>query len=108
MSATVTEMPEVLVESDPDAVRELALLRLKKRRDFKSHLLVYVVVNAFVWAIWLVIGLTSGGGNWFPWPMFMSLAWGIGVVLNAWDVYFRRPITEADVDDEIRRLRGEG
>src|SRR3954453_7877867 len=111
MSATprgtpITDAPGVLVGSDPEAVRELAVLRLKKGGGFKSHLIVYTVVNAFVRVIWLVIGLTSGGGNWSPWPIFMTLAWGLGLVLNGWDVYFRRPITEADVDAEIRRLGG--
>lgn len=52
-----------------------------------------------------MIALTSAGGNWWPWPILPTLGWGIGLALNAWDVYFRRPITEADVDDELRRLR---
>ena len=29
---------------------------------------------------------------------------GIGLVLNGWDVYLRRPITNADVEREITRL----
>jgi hypothetical protein len=30
--------------------------------------------------------------------------WAIGLVMNAWDVFLRRPITEADVQHEIERL----
>jgi hypothetical protein len=30
-------------------------------------------------------------------------AWGIGLVLNAWDVYWRREITEQDIRREIER-----
>jgi len=67
---------------------------------------VYVIVNGMIWAVWLVIGLASGGGNWWPWPIFPTLGWGIGLALNAWDVYVRRPITEADVEREVRSLRG--
>jgi len=26
-------------------------------------------------------------------------------LLNGWDVYFRRPITEGDIDREVDRLR---
>jgi hypothetical protein len=81
-------------------LRELAFQRLKKRQDFRAHLLVYVVVNAFLWALW---ALTSRD---FPWPIFITLGWGIGLVLNAWDVYGRREITAADVDREVERLRG--
>jgi len=64
-----------------------------------------VLVNTVVWAIWLVIALTSGGGNWWPWPIFLTLPWGIGIAMNVWDVYFRKPITTADVENEMRRLR---
>ena len=35
-----------------DVVRDRAIKRLKKRRDFSTHLLVYVLVNAFIVAIW--------------------------------------------------------
>ena len=80
-------------------LRDLAFRRLKKRQDFRAHLLVYVVVNAFLWALW---ALTSRG---FPWPVFVTLGWGIGVVMNAWDAYWRRDITAADVDREVERLR---
>jgi hypothetical protein len=58
------------------------------------------VVNAVVWSIW---ALTNAGG--FPWPVFITAGWGIGVIMNAWDVYGRKPITEAQVQHEIDRLR---
>lgn len=80
--------------------REQAIQRLKKKRDFQGHLVAYVVVNAAVWAIWAATG--SG----YPWPAWLTGAWGIGLVLNAWDVYFRNPITAADIEREIERGRG--
>jgi hypothetical protein len=36
--------------------------------------------------------------------VFLTLAGGIGLVMNAWDVYFRRPITEGKVRHEIERM----
>jgi hypothetical protein len=57
-------------------------------------------VNAVLVAIWAV---TSDGG--FFWPMFPILGWGIGVAANAWDVYFKPPISEADIDREAERLK---
>lgn len=90
---------------DLDAqLRDLAVKRLKKHQDFHAHAVVYVVVNGFLWALWLVISLTSGWH--FPWPVFPLLGWGIGLALNAWDVYWRREITPADVEREVERLRG--
>jgi len=105
MNTTTTDPTEAVLTDDAGALRELALLRLKKRRDFKTHLVVYILVNGVIWGIWLVIALTSGGGNWWPWPIFPTLGWGIGLALNAWDVYARRPITEGEVENEMRRLR---
>jgi hypothetical protein len=88
----------MVTETREEASRDRAVAQLKKRRDFRSHLLVYVLVNAFLVAIWAV---TSDHG--FFWPMFVIGAWGIGLVMNAWDVYWRRDITEADIEHEIRR-----
>jgi hypothetical protein len=97
-------MPEFVTDDDA-ALRELAIARIKKRRDFKAHLLIFSLVNGVIWAVWLVIGLTSGGGNWWPWPIFPTLFWGIGLAMNAWDAYLRRPITETDVEAELAELR---
>jgi len=80
-------------------LRGVALERLRKRRDFSTHLVAYVLINAAVWAIWAVTG--SG----YPWPMWMSGAWAIGLLLNAWELFGRPPITEADVRREVERLR---
>ena len=88
----------MVTETREEASRDRAVAQLKKRRDFRSHLLGYVLVNAFLVAIWAV---TSDHG--FFWPMFVIGAWGIGLVMNAWDVYWRRDITEADIEHEIRR-----
>jgi uncharacterized ion transporter superfamily protein YfcC len=82
------------------ALRERALERLKKKRDFRTHVVIYVAVNAFLVVIWAV---TSSG---FFWPIFPILGWGIGLIANAWDVYGRRPITEDEIRREADRLRG--
>ena len=91
-------MPTDTLEQAP---RDRAVQQLKKRRDFRGHLLVYVLVNAFIVGIW---ALTDDHG--FFWPVFFIGAWGIGLVLNAWDVYWRRDITEEDIQREIRRGGG--
>jgi hypothetical protein len=101
-TATEENRDEVLATTH-DALREQALDRLKKRRDLKAHLLVYTLVNLATWGIWAVIAATSG--NSWPWPVFLTLFWGIGLVMNAWDVYFRRPITEQELEREVDRLQ---
>jgi 2TM domain len=83
-----------------DTVRDRALRRLKKRRDFHAHLLVYAMVNAAIVTVWFVA--TPGG---FFWPVFPMLGWGIGLVMNAWDVYHAEDFTDEEIEREIARLR---
>jgi hypothetical protein len=92
---TITDEAPVAEES----LRDEAIKRLKKKQEFQAHALVYLMVNALFWSIW---ALTSSG---FAWPAIVSLGWGIGLVMNAWEVYMRRPIGEDQVRREIERMR---
>lgn len=85
---------------EPESLREQAYQRVKKRRDFWPHLLVYLMVNAFVVVIW---AMTDQGG--FFWPVFLMVAWGIGVAMHAWDAFLGTRITEEDVDREVARMQ---
>ena len=78
--------------------RDRAMQQLKKRRDFRGHILIYLLVNAFLVAIWAI---TNPHG--FFWPLFFIGGWGIAVVMNAWDVYWRRDITEEELQHEMKR-----
>jgi 2TM domain len=79
-------------------LREFARSRLIKRREFFAHLFAYVLVNAFIVAIWVITG--SG----FFWPVFPILGWGIGLFFHGWDT-FSDPLSEARIDREVARLR---
>jgi hypothetical protein len=81
-------------------LRQRAVRQLKKRRDFYGHLLVFVLVNAAVITIWAWLG--DGG---FFWPGFLILGWGIGLVMNAWDVFYLSYEDEGQIEREIDRLR---
>ena len=86
-----------------EVLRDRAIKRLKKRRDFFAHLLVYFLVNAFFVAIW---ALTNPDG--FFWPIFPMAGWGIGVVMNAWDVFLNDEFDEEQIRREMDRLQGRG
>jgi hypothetical protein len=88
----------VMIEEESE-LRELAKKRANKRRDLGAHIVAYVVINAMLVAIW---AMTGAGYFWPAWAIF---GWGVGVVLNIWDVYFRRPVTEHDIQREMERLR---
>lgn len=80
---------------DSEERREAAVKRLKAKRDFKTSAFAYVVVNPFLVAIWAL-----GGGGYF-WPIWPILGWGIALVFQAWNAYFRKPITEDDIRREM-------
>ncbi len=75
---------------------ELARKRVERKRKFKGDVVAYVVINAFLIGVWAV----TGAG--YFWPGWVLAAWGVFLALDAWNVYYRRPITEADIEREMR------
>ena len=76
--------------------REAAIKRIKDKRDFKTHVVTYVLVNLFLVGVWAV----SGSG--YFWPGWVMAGWGIGLVLHGWQTYRGdRPITEEDIQREM-------
>ncbi|GAA0797919.1 2TM domain-containing protein [Spirilliplanes yamanashiensis] len=80
-------------------LREVAVTRLRKKRDLQAHVLAFVLVNLFLNGIWL---LTNPGG--FYWPMFPLFGWGIGLAFHIWDVYSPADPPEDQVAREMARL----
>ncbi len=80
-----------------DNRRESAVKRLKAKRDFRTHVATYVVVNGFLVLIW---ALSSGGYFWPIWPM---AGWGIGPALNAYVLFMQKPISEDEIKAEMGR-----
>lgn len=74
-------------------LRELA----RKRVEFRTHLVVYCVVNAALWAIWYFTG-----GN-YPWPIWPLVGWGIGLFFHYMFEY--RPSRLFSEEDEYRKLK---
>ena len=81
-----------------DQLRDLALQRLRKKSDFRLHLLIYLTVNGLLVVVWAWTGAA------LFWPIFPIVAWGIGLAANAWDAYGRRPISEERIEREVRKL----
>jgi fatty acid desaturase len=99
MPAGGTPVPEPTEEE----LRVTAIKRIKTKRDFRSHLFTYVVINIGLWAIWIVSGVLDG---WvFPWPLFPTVIWGLFVLGRWYDVFRREPLREELVQREIGELR---
>jgi len=92
------------VGSTPADEREQALGRLKAKQAFYGNLASFVVINALLWIIWAITDGTNDGS--VPWPVWVTAAWGVGLVLHALTTFATRPISEADVDREVERQRG--
>jgi cytochrome b561 len=81
-------------------LRELAVKRLKKRRDFYAHLLIYVMMNTLIVLTWFMTG-----ANGLFWPVFPIALWGIGVVMQGWDTFHDEEFGEDRIQREINRLQ---
>ena len=84
-----------------ELIRQRVQKKLKARSEFAQHLTVYLAVNGICWLLWL--SKASG----FPWPVFVSASWGIGMVNHYVDYYYKHgrgaDKGEAEVESEITR-----
>jgi hypothetical protein len=65
------------MSTEQDAAYRRARQRVAALRSFYVHLVVYVIVNAFLFLINIV---TSPNSLWFYWPL---LGWGIALLIHA-------------------------
>lgn len=73
-----------------------------KRREFISHLVVFAAINAMLW--WIYLSVMPGD---FPWPLFATGFWGVGLVAQALEVLSskrRQPNIEREVERQRRLL----
>jgi 2TM domain len=75
--------------NQPPSGRDPELWEIAKRRaSFKTHLVTYIVINCFLWALWL---FTDDGRNFttnkIPWPAWSTLGWGIGLAFHFLGAY---------------------
>lgn len=94
-----------LHQNDPSAQKDPELWEIAKRRaSFKYHLFIYLVINAFLWAIWFFTRDNDGDGN-YPWPIWSTLGWGLGLFFHFLGAYVFRK--NDGVEKEYQRLMRE-
>lgn len=76
---------------------EQARRRLEKQRKFRGDAVAYVLINAFLIVVWAL----NGTGSF--WPGWVMGGWGVLLILDGWNAFYRRPVTDADIDQELRR-----
>lgn len=92
-------MDAIDVSSDE---RSQAMRSLRRKRGFTMQLVTYAVINVFLWGFWLATGGAAEQGYW---PAWVSAAWGLGLAISAWHTFGEKPISEADIDAELSRVR---
>ena len=90
---------------------------INKRREFYQHFAVYIFINIMLWYIYAQsTGLPFGIGSAldsipFPWPILVTLGWGIGLVSHAVDagsaIMRERAINRAVEREQQRLYAGE-
>jgi len=121
----ITDGTPPVIESSPperdDAeVRELAVKQIERKRRFEMRAFAAAVVCAFLVVVWAVSEYNNAGGwptngfsnsssiphVWNDWIIYPLIAIGLGVAIDAWNTYRRKPITEAEIKREMDRLTG--
>ena len=76
-------------------LRELA----RKRVEFRSHLIVYCVINAALWIIWFFTG------KGYVWPIWPMAGWGGGLVFHY--IFEYRTSRLLSEEEEYERIKKE-
>ena len=76
----------------------------QRRASFKSHLTTYLLVNSFLWLIWVLTGAKSHG-NYIPWPVWSTVGWGIGLASHYFSAYVSTK--ENSVEKEYEKLKNQ-
>jgi hypothetical protein len=59
----------------------------KKRAGFRKHLSVYIIIVGSLWAIWWITIGRKTGFTGYPWPIWITLFWGIGLAFHYFGAY---------------------
>ena len=71
-----------------DATRDQRLWQIAQARTkFQNHLVVYLLINGGLWALWFFTEQPHHGYDFLPWPIWSTFFWGIGLVSQGLAAY---------------------
>jgi len=83
-----------------EELRKKAEKNVEEKIGLYIHISVYLLVNILLYVIWW----TTGSG--FPWPIFATIGWGIGVVAHIFVTFGTGMDNSKMVEKEYQRLKG--
>jgi hypothetical protein len=86
-----------------EELRGLARKTAEEKAGFYTHFVIYLAVNLFLIAIWWA----TGGPGTFPWFIFITFGWGIGVAAHFISVFRGKAYVERMAEREYQRLKQE-
>lgn len=99
-------------------LRELALDRIRRRRNFVAHVIAHVTGTLMLVAVWATTEYQNAGGwptgfrtgrenhDWDPWILYPVIAGTLALAAHAWLAFFRRPVTEDEIARELEQVGG--
>lgn len=79
--------------------RAWARARVERKHKLRADLIAYVVINAALVVAW---ALTGAG---YFWPGWVLGFWGVFLLLDVANLYYRRSVTDDEIDEELRKRR---
>ena len=79
----------------------MALRRVREKRQFLTHLISYVAVNIFL----IGINLFTNQYYSYYWFLYVTLAWGIGLLAHGVKLYTVLNLDEEAVEKEVERIK---
>jgi hypothetical protein len=73
------------------------------RVGFRSHLKMFLLVNAGLWLLWYFLRAKDGYYDGF-WPIYSTFGWGIGIISHYLGVYNKN---SSAVEKEVEKLKRE-
>jgi H+/Cl- antiporter ClcA len=97
--------------------RAEAIKAIERRRRFWTSTIISAICMAILIAIWAITEYHNAGGwptngfsqssgqtnVWNIWIIYPLIAWVLLTAFGAWSTYWRRPISEGDINREIER-----
>jgi hypothetical protein len=110
-------LPGIGRAREDEALRAVALKHLEDVRRLKVRALEFALVLLFLTPVWMAteyanadgwperFSSQSNPGDWDPWIFWVALIGGVILGVSAVRTYFSRAPSEAEIEQEIERLR---